>query len=77
MSDCDTSHCLVVAKVRERPSVYKREHRKLNMEIFNLKSLKEVECKRTVGVKKLKEVSIFGELMMCLSIGLVKALELT
>jgi hypothetical protein len=40
--DCDTGHCLVVAKVRERLVVSKQA---THMERFNLKELNKVEGK--------------------------------
>jgi hypothetical protein len=41
-ADCDSDHYLVVAKVRERPAVNKQRSRRVDMEWFNLKKLKEV-----------------------------------
>jgi hypothetical protein len=38
-ADCDTDHCLVVGKVRERPAVNKQAAQKVDMEGFNLKKL--------------------------------------
>jgi hypothetical protein len=36
-ADCDTDHCLVVAKLRERISVSKRARQKFDLERFDLK----------------------------------------
>jgi hypothetical protein len=44
-ADCDTDHCLVVVKVRERLAVNKQRSQRFNMERFNLKKLNEVEGK--------------------------------
>jgi hypothetical protein len=41
-ADCDTVHCLVVAKVRERLAVNKQRSQRFNMERFNLKKLNKV-----------------------------------
>jgi hypothetical protein len=38
-ADCDTDHCLVVAKIRERQAVNKQGSQKLHMESFNLNKL--------------------------------------
>jgi hypothetical protein len=38
-ADCDTDHCLVVAKVRDRLTVSKRAAKKIDMERFNVKKL--------------------------------------
>jgi hypothetical protein len=42
-ADCDTDHCLVVVKVRERLEVNKQGLYRFHMERFNLKELNEVE----------------------------------
>jgi hypothetical protein len=39
----DTDHCLVVAKVRERPALIKQTMHKFHMEGFSLKKLNVVE----------------------------------
>jgi hypothetical protein len=44
-ADCDTDHCLVVAKVRERLAVSKRAAQKIDMERINLKKLNERDVK--------------------------------
>jgi hypothetical protein len=41
-ADCDTYHCLVVAKVRERLAVSKHTTHRIHMERFNLKKLNKV-----------------------------------
>jgi hypothetical protein len=40
-ADCDTDHCLVVAKIRERLAVSKQPANKMDMDRFNLKNLNE------------------------------------
>ena len=42
-ADCDTDHCLVVAKLRERLDVCKQAAQKFEWERFNLRKLKEPE----------------------------------
>jgi hypothetical protein len=44
-ADCDTEHCLVVAKIRERLLVSKRPVNKMDMDRFNLKKLSKGEVK--------------------------------
>ena len=44
-ADCDTDHCLVVAKVRERLAVSKQATQKFDAERFNLRKLNELEVK--------------------------------
>jgi hypothetical protein len=45
-ADCDTGHCLVVAKVRERLAVSKHAAQKFNMKKFNLRKLNELEVRK-------------------------------
>jgi hypothetical protein len=40
-ADCDSDHCLVAAKVRERLTVNKQRSRRFQMERFNLTKLNE------------------------------------
>jgi hypothetical protein len=42
-ADCDTDHCLVVAKIRERLAASKRRTHSFHMERSNLKKLNKVE----------------------------------
>jgi hypothetical protein len=44
--DCDTDHCLVVAKVRERLAASKQATQKFNGERFNLRKLNELEVRK-------------------------------
>jgi hypothetical protein len=50
-ADCDTDHCLVVAKVRERLAINKQISHRFHMERFNLKKLNEVEGKEQYRVE--------------------------
>jgi hypothetical protein len=43
--DCDTDHCLVVAKLRERISLSKRARQNFDLERFDLKKLNDVGVK--------------------------------
>ena len=38
-ADCDTDHCLVIAKVRERLAVGKQAAQRLDRQKFNLRKL--------------------------------------
>jgi hypothetical protein len=44
-TDCDTDHCLVVAKLRERISVSKRARQKSDLQRFDLRDFDDVEVK--------------------------------
>jgi hypothetical protein len=48
--DCDSDHCLVVAKIRDRLSVSKRPVNKMDMDRFNIKKLNEREVKEQYQV---------------------------
>jgi hypothetical protein len=50
-ADCDTDHCLVVARVRERLTANKQTSQKLYKERFNLKKLNDVEGKEKYRVE--------------------------
>ena len=50
-ADCDTDHCLVVAKVRERLAVSKQAAQKLDGERFNLRELKDLEVKKQYQIE--------------------------
>jgi hypothetical protein len=59
--DCDTDHCLVVAKVRERLVVIKQAPQKLDVERFNLRKLIEMEINKLYQ-NKISRVCSFGDL---------------
>jgi hypothetical protein len=44
-TDCDTDHCQVVAKIRERLAVSKQVKHRFHMDRFKLKKLNDVESK--------------------------------
>jgi hypothetical protein len=48
---CDTDHCLVVTKLRERISVSKRARQKFGVQRFDLKKLNDVEIKEKYQVE--------------------------
>jgi endonuclease/exonuclease/phosphatase family metal-dependent hydrolase len=50
-ADCDTDHCLVVAKLRERISVSKRTRQNFDLERFDLKTFNDVEVKEKYQVE--------------------------
>jgi hypothetical protein len=50
-TDCDTDHCLVVAKVRKKLSLNKQAIQSFDMERFNIKKLNGVEGKEQHQVK--------------------------
>jgi hypothetical protein len=45
-ADCDTDHCLVVTKVRERLAASKQAAQKFDGEIFNLRKPNELEVRK-------------------------------
>jgi hypothetical protein len=47
-ADCDTDHCLVVAKVRERLAVSKQAAQKFDGERFKFRKLNELEVKKSI-----------------------------
>jgi hypothetical protein len=49
-ADCDTDHYLVVAKVRERLAVSKRDAQKIDIERFNVKKLDKGDVKEQYQV---------------------------
>ena len=44
--DCDTDHCMVVAKVRERLAVRKQAQQKSDGGRFNLRKLNDLEVRK-------------------------------
>ena len=59
--DCDSDYYLVVAKVRERLPIKKKEGEKFGVETLNLKRLSDLEV-RKLSDQNLKQVCNFGEL---------------
>jgi hypothetical protein len=50
-ADCDSDHCLVVVKVRERLAVNKQRSHRFHLERLNLKKLNEVQGKELYRVE--------------------------
>jgi hypothetical protein len=50
-TDCDTDHCLVVAKLRERISISKRAREKYHLRRFDLRKLDNVDVKEKYQVE--------------------------
>jgi hypothetical protein len=50
-ADCVTDHCLVVAKVRERLTVYKQAAQNFYVERFNLRKLNELEVRQNIRLR--------------------------
>ena len=63
-ADCDTDHCLVVAKVRERLAVSKQEEQKFCWKRFNLRKLKELEVKKQYQIEITNKFAALGNLVM-------------
>ena len=45
-TDCDTGHCLVAAKVRERLAVNKKLAQNFDVERFNVRNLSDLEFRK-------------------------------
>jgi len=50
-ADCDTDHCLVVAKVGERLAVSKQAAQKFDGERFNLRRLNDLEVRKQYQIE--------------------------
>jgi len=50
-ADCDTGHCLVVAKVRERLAVSKQAAQKFDWERLNLRKLNELKVRKQYQIE--------------------------
>ena len=50
-ADCDTDHCLVIAKVRERIAVGKQAAQRFDRQRFNLRKLNEPEVREQYQIK--------------------------
>ena len=51
IADCDTDHCLVVAKVRERLAVSKQAAQRFDGERFNLRQLNELDVRKQYQIE--------------------------
>ena len=58
-SDCDTGHCLMVAKVRERLEINKQGAQKSGVERFNLKMLSEQENRNHIRMRFQKGLQLW------------------
>jgi hypothetical protein len=61
-ADCDTDHCLLVAKVRERLAVTKQETQRFELERFNLRKLSELEVREQYQIKISKRFAALEDL---------------
>jgi len=50
-AECDTDHCLVVAKVTEILAISKQAAQKFDVERFNLRKLSELEVRKQYQIK--------------------------
>jgi len=50
-ADCDTGHCLVVAKFRERLAVSKEAAQKFDWERLNLRKLNEMKVRKQYQIE--------------------------
>jgi len=50
-ADCNTDHCLVVAKVRERLTVSKQAAQRFDGERFNMRKLNELEVRKPYQIE--------------------------
>jgi hypothetical protein len=50
-ADCDTNHCLVIAKVRERLAVSKQPVNKMDVNGFNLKKLNDGKLRNSIRLQ--------------------------
>ena len=50
-ADCDTDHCLVIAKVRERLAVGKQAAQRFDRQRFNLRKLNELEVRKQYQIE--------------------------
>jgi hypothetical protein len=67
-ADCDTDHCLVVAKLRERISVIKRARQNFDLKRFDLKKIDGVEFKEKYQVEILNRFVALESLDECFNI---------
>ena len=49
--DCDTDHCLVVAKVREKQALIKQAAQDFDVERLNIRKLSELEVRKQCQIK--------------------------
>jgi len=61
-ADCDTDHCLVVAKFRESMAISKRASQKFDRERFNLRNLIELELRKQYQIEIKNRCAALGNL---------------
>jgi hypothetical protein len=61
-ADCDTGHCLMLAKFREKLATNKQRTQRFHIERFNLKKLNEVEGKKQFHVEAPKGFAALEDL---------------
>jgi len=61
-ADCDSDHCLVDAKVRERLAVSKQAAQKSDEERFNLRKLSELEVRKQYQIEVTNRRAALGNL---------------
>jgi hypothetical protein len=57
-ADCDTVHCLVVPKVRERLTVSNRPAYEFHVERFNFRKLNELEVRKQYQIESAKRFTL-------------------
>ena len=62
-AECDTDHCLVVAKVRERLAVSKLTAQKFDVEKFNIWKQNELEVRKQYQVKISNKFAVLENLL--------------
>jgi len=74
-ADCDTDHCLVVAKIRERLAVNKQAAQKSDGEKFNLRKLNELEVRKQYQIEITNRFAVLENLSDGEDIGLGRTLK--
>jgi hypothetical protein len=62
VADCNTDHCLVVAKVRETLAVTEQRLHRFHMKRFNLKKLNKVEGKEQYHAEVSDRIAVLEDL---------------
>ena len=63
-ADCDTDHCLIFPKVRERFVVSKQATKKFDVERFNLRKQSELEVRKQYHINISKMFAALENLML-------------
>jgi hypothetical protein len=64
-TDCDTDHCLVFAKVRERLAVSKQAALKFDVKIFNLRKLNKLYVREQYHIQVSNRLAALKNLGDC------------